>query len=136
MLYLPLYVYLFISWGLLVITMLTALFVRWSSITYVFWGQQKNYYKAKKTEAEKELSFLQSYPNIAFPIGKDKDTETPVYNENIKIYSEVLIPKTEGYEKNYLIINQILRYSAVISFIAGILLLLYFTASTVYLLIS
>src|SRR3989338_10236421 len=64
--YLPLYVYLFISWAFLVLSLLTTLFVRWTDITYVFWGKQKVYYQAKNKAAEKMIPFIESYPTIIF----------------------------------------------------------------------
>ncbi len=131
--YLPLYIYLFISWAFLVVSLLTTLFVRWTDITYVFWARQKEYYKAKKKEGEKMIPFFESYPTIVFQEGKTKDTEIAIYRENLKTYTDVLIPKTEKYEKRSFLLDRIIRYIAIASFVIGILFLLFFTTWTVYL---
>lgn len=130
---LPLYVYLFASWAFLVASLLTTLFVRWTDITYVFWGRQKEYYKAKKKEGEKMIPFFESYPAIIFQEGKTKDTEIAIYRENLKTYTDILIPKTEKYEKQSFLLDRIIRYIAIASFVIGILFLLFFTTWTVYL---
>jgi len=131
--YLPLYVYLFISWAFLVLSLLTTLFVRWTDITYVFWARQKEYYKAKRKEGEKMIPFLDTYPTIIFPNGKDKESEKAIYQENIKTLDTVLIPTTIKYEEKSFLLDRIVRYIAITSFIVGILILLFFATWTVYL---
>lgn len=130
---LPLYIYLFISWGFLVISLLTTLFVRWTDITYVFWARQKEYYKAKKKEHEKMIPFLDTYPTIIFSSGETKESEKAIYQNNIKTLNEILIPTSANYEKKSFLLDRIIRYVAVGSFVLGILLLLFFAVWTVYL---
>ena len=131
--YLPLYDYLFISWAFLVLSLFTTLFVRWTDITHTFWASQKEYYKAKKKKEEKKISFFQSYPNIVFQDGKSKDTETAICGENVKKYTDVLIPTTERYEKRSSSLGRIIRYMAISSFVMGIVSLVFFATWTVYL---
>jgi len=131
--YLPLYVYLFISWAFLVLSLLTTLFVRWTDITCVFWARQKEYYKAKKKEGEKMIPFLDTYPTIIFPNDKDKESEKAIYQGNIKTLDDVLIPTTTKYEEKSFVLDRIIRYIAIASFIIGILILLFFATWTVYL---
>lgn len=131
--YMSLYVYLFISWGFLVVSLLTTLFVRWTDITYVFWARQKEYYQAKKKEHEKMIPFLETYPTLVFPSGKNKETEKAIYQTNIATLDTVLIPTTVGYEKRSFLLDRIIRYIAIGSFVLGILVLLFFVTWTVYL---
>ena len=132
-LYMPIYMYVYISWIFLIINLISSLFIRWTDSLYIFYNKQTYYYKSKKDFEDHKFKFMDIYPNMIFE--KDKASDIAVCKNNINILGKT-VDTLNKQEARYFKIDKALRVVSVITFVLGIVMLLLFVLVSTYKLIN
>jgi ABC-type multidrug transport system fused ATPase/permease subunit len=133
----PIYIFLYISWGVLTVNLIIGLIIRWADSLYLFFNYQHFFHKKRKESEEKKLELLNNYSNMIFSADSGRNEEIKICKTNIETLNEHLIKKTKNKEEFYLKSVKWLQRISITMFIAGIIFLLAFvinaTNSLIYL---